>query len=488
MDHEHCSTFCLGGVIGIILISNLLALALYGAKCASDEDKFGDTSDPNSYSYDILISCRAIMFFGSLGAACSLIAIFVGSFFIDDNPCFIFAFCFISVFATFANSVTLGSYYDHSLNGMSLPENSIRNVSSASKYIRNSIKLLYEEAVRSFEQMPNSSFCPMDSWEDALRKVGDYYEIGSSSYYYYYGKRYFTWADFFNPTDFNETIFFRKKTLPENGATLIEAVLNCNDEYYSVPVASLSFNFSKPTSFYGKEYFCTNKSNFNIKCNLVRDLTKSKISDGISDFSSYYRVTQNIIKWPNGRIRYYSESDKIYYDVVVDYQVTFPSAFRIISYKEYIEAQNNLEYGNYDAFYYDKPTSYYRVNPTKFLKKLIKNEKNNLQRKGYLYGDEFYFCPKGIPKYSSYSERDRCTEEKLNTDFLVEYYPESLDYNNSGYIPPFVKSYKDKLSRKEIFSVNDDALPQMAIILMCFQLVASVFGFIMSIVFICPSC
>jgi len=336
--------------------------------------------------------------------------------------------------------------------------------------------------------MPNSSFCPMDSWTDAEKRIGDYYSISSSSSYYYYGKKYFSWADFFNPTEFTETIYFRKKRIPQNQATVFEAVLQCNGDYYTVPVASLSFNFSKPTSFYARDYFCTNKTNFDIKCNLLKELTKTKYGDGVSDFSSLYSVTQNIIKWPKGNIRYYSLEDLIYYDVEVDYKVTFPSAFRVISYKEVIEAENNLALGDYSAFYYDKPTSYYRVNPVKYLKKTINRVKDYSRRSGFSYGDKFYFCPNGIPKSNTYSTRDRCTLETLDQDFLERYYSESLDYSNSGYVLPFIKSYNKGESRKEIFSVNDDALPQMAIILMCFQLVASIFGFIMSLVFICPSC
>jgi len=273
----------------------------------------------------------------------------------------------------------------------------------------------------------------------------------------------------------------KKRTIDKSNARIIEAVLKCNDENYTLPVASLSFNITRPKLVYISDYFCTNKTYFDLKCQKITSANESDIHN-IKDFSNDFSITQRIIKWPKGKIPYYPNSQIANNSYDIDYQITFPSGFHLITHNEYLTAERQLQSlyatGYMNAYFYDKSSYHYRVEPMKYLKYLYKVSNDDAQRKGASFGSRFYFCMSGIP--STYSSISRCYGpfDLSSSYFLNYFYPQAKDQQNAGYIPLFLKRHNKFMAKQKIFDVLTDFLPQLSIILMCTQIITFVLALI----------
>jgi len=458
-------------MVGILFLTNLIAFSLYTSQYSEDPGAFAKAYNPNEYFYEKLTCCKIITAFSSVAVMSSFIAIFIIGCTVMEHPTSILVFSLIAAFFTLTNFITLGVYYDYSVKDSTAKElNIIRNSSSASSYIRKSLKKMYKQAIENFGQNAETSKCSIEPWDDVEERIGK--SITTES-----GRKFVTWSHFFEPYSHNGSIYFHKRTVDKNNATIIEAILSCDGENYSIPIASLSFNITRPKLVYRSDYFCTNKTYFDLKCKKIESANESDIHN-IIDFSSVFSITQRIIKWPKGQIQYYTNSQILNNSYDLNYEITFPSGFHLISYSEYMSAEKQLQSiyatGYMNAYFYDKSSYHYRVDPIKYLKYKYKIYNDDAQRKGESFGSRFYFCLSGIP--STYSSISRCYGPyDLSYNYFLDYvYPQAKDQDNAGYIPLFIKRHNRFLAKQKIFDVLTDFLPQLSIILMCTQIITFV--------------
>jgi len=466
-----------------MFLTDLFAGAIFGDYYLTDGLKYQGLdshqvsyADPNGYDYELITLLPVVAAFAIIGALLALISILGGGFTMEDKPSLIKILGVATAVLTLVCLITEGVYYNYDFLKYSSPS-TYRNVSGAQKYLTNSLKKLYERGKELLEKDPNYKEydCNADDWDTASKRIGDKDPDRSE------GEKIITYSDFFGNyfpvlSPYNSTIYFTPYILPNN-AKLLNATLLCKKGTLSVGVASLAFNLTKPKVVGTKRYFCWNETaSRKLQCESLTNESLKNSFSGIGDFSDISNVNQYILKAYGKNIKYYGIKEIAEDGIDIDYDATLPSAFHLLTDKELTAETEKIYSENIEdvaqAFYFEKATSSFRINPNSLLKWENKQIVKETSLKGYKEGDKFYFCPS---KPANFSDPSCLQTSSLSYGSHFEnLYPEFYDNTNVGVYNKKVVNYNKWRVSKAILD-HMQFCPKHVIILLALQIVAIIF-------------
>jgi len=157
-----------------------------------------------------------------------------------------------------------------------------------------------------------------------------------------------------------------------------------------------------------------------------------------------------------------------YQNYDVEYTITAPVAYRLVTYDEIKDYENNKTNPEFQKLiYFEKPTHYYRVNPKSYIKAKFKDliKENNIGSSNKL--DQFYYCVEQPTSYHDTNStinlpgkppQSKCSStliEGMKYSSLYSILNNQFRHTGVGKYPSFFTSYRYKKYAKDSIFVEN---------------------------------